>query len=80
MRFRASRSVPGPQEYCKQKLVKEMKEKLAGKCASADHAGPKDVADFDRNHEPGERDKREPCRCEMGQLQWGSGLLTRKET
>lgn len=28
------------------KLVLEMKEKLAGKFASADHAGPKDVADF----------------------------------
>ena len=28
------------------KLVQEMKEKLAGKFASADHAGPKDVADF----------------------------------
>lgn len=28
------------------KLVREMKEKLAGKFASVDHAGPKDVADF----------------------------------
>lgn len=28
------------------KLVQEMKEKLSGKFASADHAGPKDVADF----------------------------------
>lgn len=28
------------------KLVLEMKEKLAGKFASADHAGPKDVSDF----------------------------------
>lgn len=28
------------------KLIQEMKEKLAGKFASADHAGPKDVADF----------------------------------
>ena len=28
------------------KLVQEMKEKLAGKFASADHAGPKAVADF----------------------------------
>lgn len=28
------------------KLVQEMKEKLAGKFASADHSGPKDVADF----------------------------------
>jgi len=28
------------------KLVQEMKEKLAGKFASADHAGPKDVVDF----------------------------------
>lgn len=28
------------------KLVQEMKEKLAGKFASADHAGPKDIADF----------------------------------
>jgi len=28
------------------RLVQEMKEKLSGKFASADHAGPKDVADF----------------------------------
>lgn len=28
------------------KLVQEMKEKLAGKFASVEHAGPKDVADF----------------------------------
>lgn len=28
------------------KLILEMKEKLAGKFASADHAGPKDVSDF----------------------------------
>ena len=28
------------------KLVQEMKEKLAGKFASPDHAGPKDIADF----------------------------------
>lgn len=28
------------------KLVQEMKEKLEGKFASTDHAGPKDVADF----------------------------------
>lgn len=28
------------------KLVQEMKEKLAGKFATADHAGPKDVVDF----------------------------------
>lgn len=28
------------------KLVQEMKEKLAGKFASADHSGPKDVVDF----------------------------------
>lgn len=28
------------------KLVQEMKEKLTGKFASADHAGPKDVVDF----------------------------------
>ena len=28
------------------KLVQEMKERLAGKFTSADHAGPKDVADF----------------------------------
>lgn len=28
------------------KLVQEMKEKLSVKFASADHAGPKDVADF----------------------------------
>lgn len=28
------------------RLIHEMKEKLAGKFASADHAGPKDVADF----------------------------------
>ena len=28
------------------KLVQEMKEKLSGKFASVDHAGPKDVADF----------------------------------
>lgn len=27
-------------------LVKEMKEKLSGKFASAEHAGPKDIADF----------------------------------
>ena len=28
------------------KLVREMKEKFAGKFASPDHAGPKDIADF----------------------------------
>ena len=28
------------------KLVQEMKEKLAGKFASPDHAGPKDIVDF----------------------------------
>lgn len=28
------------------KLVQEMKEKLAGKFASTDHAGPRDIADF----------------------------------
>lgn len=28
------------------KLVQEMKEKLAGKFASVNHAGPKDIVDF----------------------------------
>lgn len=34
------------QSNANNKLVREMKEKLAGKFASPDHAGPKDIADF----------------------------------
>lgn len=34
------------QPFENRKLVQEMKEKLVGKFASADHAGPKDVADL----------------------------------
>lgn len=34
------------QSNANNKLVQEMKEKIAGKFASPDHAGPKDIADF----------------------------------
>ncbi|MBD5513141.1 MAG: hypothetical protein HDR06_00390 [Lachnospiraceae bacterium] len=34
------------QPITNRKLVQEMQEKMAGKFASVDHAGPKDVADF----------------------------------